>query len=204
MGFVLSGMKHTFGRLALGLALGAAAAGCHSGANGAAAASSPSAATVSPTRAAATPSPSTGSPTAPNPTATAGPATATGSPAAAASVGVVADCASAEPFPLSTKPPSIVLACADDGVRVEDLTWADWTATAARGHGTLLENQCVPDCAEGKFAKYPVTVALFAVQPSSKGPWFSRLTLTWGRDRPPNQTPSTFTLEAPGSPPMPA
>ncbi len=121
----------------------------------------------------------------------------------AASVGVVANCASAEPFPLSSKPSSIVLACADDGVRVEGLTWADWTATGARGQGTLLENQCVPNCADGKFAKYPVTVTLFAVEPSSKGPWFSRLTLTWGRDRPPNQAPSTFTLEAPGSPPMP-
>jgi hypothetical protein len=117
---------------------------------------------------------------------------------------VVADCASAEPFPLSTEPSSIVLTCADDGVRIEGLTWADWTATAAEGHGTLWENQCVPNCAAGKFAKYPVAVTLFAVLPSSKGPWFSRLTLTWGRNRPPNQTPDTFTLEAPGSPPMPA
>jgi hypothetical protein len=179
-------MKHEFGRLALGLALGAAlgaaVAGCHSGANGTTAAGSTAAASGSATRAAATP----------------------GAPSPAASVGVVSNCASAEPFPLSTRPASIVLACADDGVRVEGLTWAAWTATAARGHGTLLENQCVPNCAEGKFAKYSVTVALSGVEPSSKGLWFSRLTLTWGRDRPPNQTPSTFTLEAPGSHPMPA
>jgi hypothetical protein len=187
MGFVLSDMKQTFGRLALGLALGAVVAGCHSGANGSAAAAS------APTATAGSPTASGGAPaTTPSPSAP------------AASVGVVANCASAEPFPLSTRPSSIVLACADDGVRVEGLTWADWTASAARGQGTLLENQCVPNCADGKFAKYPVTVALFAVQPSSKGPWFSRLTLTWGRDRPPNQTPSTFTLEAPGSHPMPA
>jgi hypothetical protein len=139
-----------------------------------------------------------------SPTATSGsPGTTPSAPAPAASVGVVANCASAEPFPLSSKPSSIVLACADDGVRVEDLTWAYWTATGARGQGTLLENQCVPNCADGKFAKYPVTVALFGVKPSSKGPWFSRLTLTWERDRPSNQTPSTFTLEAPGSPPRP-
>jgi hypothetical protein len=175
-------MKHTFGRLALGLALGAAVTGCHPGASGSAAAGSSAAASGSATRAGGRPS----------------------APAPAASVGVVANCASAEPFPLSTRPSSIVLACADDGVRVEDLTWAAWTATGARGHGALLENQCVPSCADGKFARYPVTVALSAAQPSSKGPWFSRLTLTWGDDRPPNQTPSTFTLEAPGSPPMPA
>ncbi len=117
---------------------------------------------------------------------------------------MVADCAGAEPFPLSTEPSSIVLACADDGVRIEGLSWAGWTATTARGHGTLWENQCVPDCAEGKFARYPVAVTLFAVKPSSEGPWFSRLTLTWERGRPPNQTPGTFALEAPGSPPKPA
>jgi hypothetical protein len=119
-------------------------------------------------------------------------------------VGVVADCASAEPFRLSTQPPSIVLACADDGIRVEGLTWADWTASGATGHGTLLENQCVPSCAAGKFAKYPVAVRLSVVKSSAEGPWFSRLTVTWERTRPPNQTPGTFTLESPGSPPTSA
>lgn len=208
MGFVLSDMKHTLGRLAAGLALGAAVAGCHSGANGTAAAGSAPAASGSAAGAAAAPATAGGSSTAPYPTvpasaatATAGSPTATAGAAANASVGVVANCASAAPFPLSTKPSSIVLACADDGVRVEGLTWADWTAEAARGQGTLLENQCVPNCAAGKFARYPVTVSLFGVEPSSKGQWFSRLRLTWGRDRPPNQTPSTFTLQAPGSPP---
>ena len=208
MGFVFSVMKHTFGRLALGFALGAAVAGCHSGANGVAAAGSTAAPSGSATRAAGTPATAAGSPAGANSTAAAASPTAAGGPPAsapppAASVGVVANCASAEPVPLSTRPSSIVLAGADDGVRVEGLAWADWTATTARGQGTLLENQCVPNCADGKFARYPVTVALSGVEPSSKGPWFSRLTLTWGRERPPNQTPSTFTLEAPGSPPMP-
>src|SRR6202000_2684147 len=55
------------------------------------------------------------------------------------------------PSALSREPSSIVLACADDGVRVEGLTWSAWTATGAAGHGTLLENQCVPNCAHGKF-----------------------------------------------------
>jgi hypothetical protein len=189
-------MKRTFGKLALGLALGAVGvlgAGCHSGPGASATASSAPAATAS----AAYP---VGSPAHP----AGAPAAAPGTSAPASPVGVVADCARAEPFPLSTKPASIVLACADDGVRVEGLTWAEWTPAAARGHGTLRENQCVPNCAEGKSARYPVTVTLFAVEPSSQGPWFSRLTITWGHDRPPNQTPSTFTLEAPGSPPMPA
>jgi hypothetical protein len=117
-------------------------------------------------------------------------------------VGVVADCASAEPFTLSREPSSIVLACADEGIRVEDLAWSAWTASGATGHGTLLENQCVPNCAEGKYAKYPVAVTLSGVTSSAEGPWFKRLTVTWERDRPPNHTPDTFTLESPGSPPM--
>lgn len=192
MGFVLSGMKRTFGKLALGLAVGAVVAGCHSGPGASASASPAPTATASPAHPAGSPVRTAGSPT-----------TAPGSPPSASSVGVVANCTSAEPFALSTKPSSIVLACADDGVGVEGLTWAAWTPTAARGHGTLWENQCVPNCAEGKLAKYPVAVTLSAVEPSSKGPWFSRLTITWGHDRPPNQTPSTFRLEAPGSPPMP-
>jgi hypothetical protein len=97
-----------------------------------------------------------------------------------------------------------VLACADDGIRVEGLTWSAWTASGAAGQGTLLENQCVPNCAAGKFARYPVAVTLSGVTPSAEGPWFKRLTVTWERGRPPNQTPDTFTLESPGSPPMSA
>lgn len=96
-----------------------------------------------------------------------------------------------------------MLTCADDDLRVEGPTWSSWTASGAAGHGTVLENQCVPNCATGKFAKYPVAVALSAVKSSAEGPWSSRLTVTWGRDRPPNQTPDTFMLTPPGSPPMP-
>jgi hypothetical protein len=119
-----------------------------------------------------------------------------------ADVGVVADCASAEPHALSREPSSIVLTCADAGLRIEGLTWTEWTDSAA-GHGTLWENQCVPNCAEGKFAKYPVAVALSAVRSSADGPWFSLLKLTWEGDRPPGHVPDTWTLMPPGSGPRP-
>jgi hypothetical protein len=165
--------------------------------------------TGSPTRATITASPdgaaarpTTGPATKPTTVPTTGPATAPSSSAPAADVGVVADCASAEPHTLSREPSSIVLTCADAGIRIEGLTWVDWADSAA-GHGTLWENQCVPSCAEGKFAKYPVAVALFAVRSSADGPWFSRLKLTWAGNRPPNQTPDTWTLMPPGSGPMP-
>jgi hypothetical protein len=96
-----------------------------------------------------------------------------------------------------------VLACADAGIRIEGLTWANWTASTASGHGTLLENECVPNCASGKFAKYPVAVTLSAVKSSADGPWFSHLALVWEVKRPPNQTPDSYTLTPPGSGPTP-
>jgi hypothetical protein len=164
--------------------LGVAVAGCNANQGGSAVSGPTPPATASPATVAASPT------------------TAPSSPAPVPDVGVVADCASAEPFTLSREPSTIALACADDDIRVEGLTWSNWTASGAAGHGTLLENQCVPNCAEGNFAKYPVAVTLSGVKASAEGPWFSRLTVSWERNRPPNQTPDTFTLEPPGSPPV--
>jgi len=211
MEFVLSGMKHTFGMLVLCVTIGAAVAGCHSGPSGtvknnsmstAISAPTGTAAAASPTGATVTASPA-GAPAAPTAVPTTVPATVPSSAAPVADVGEVADCASTEPHTLSREPSSIVLTCADAGLRIEGLTWADWTASATAGHGTLWENQCVPSCAEGKFAKYPVVVALSAARSSADGPWFSRLRLAWAGERPPGQTPDTWTLVPPGSGPMP-
>jgi|SRR5689334_12028778 len=209
MEFVLSGMKHTFGMLVLCVTIGAAVAGCHSSPGGTTKNNSTPTVTASPTGPAVAVSPTgTAVTAAPTGAATGSatglatrPATAPNSAAAVADVGVVADCASAEPHALSREPSSIVLTCADAGLRIEGLTWTEWTASAAAGHGTLWENQCVPNCADGQFAKYPVAVALSAVRSSADGPWFSRLKLTWAGDRPPGHVPDTWTLMPPGSGP---
>jgi hypothetical protein len=95
------------------------------------------------------------------------------------------------------RPASITLACADDGVGVENMTWTSWTTSSAAGTGAFWENQCEPSCADGKIATYPVTVALSAVETTSQGPWFSRLTVTWEANRPPNATPDSFPLMPP-------
>jgi hypothetical protein len=168
--FVLSGMKQTFSKLALCATLGLAIAGCQG--NQASSAAS-TAVTASPVAAGATASP-----------------TSTG----ASRPGVIANCTN----PLSSEPSSIMLTCADAGVGVQDLTWTSWTASSAAGQGLLWENTCVPDCAEANLAHYPVGVTLSAVKASAKGPWFSRLTITWEGSRPHNQTPDTFTLMPPG------
>ena len=93
-----------------------------------------------------------------------------------------------------------VLACADAGVGVRGLTWTDWTASSATGHGVLWENECVPtaSCGAAKFSRYPVIVTLSGVRASAHGRWFSRLTVRWERSRPRNHTPDTFTLMPPG------
>ena len=109
---------------------------------------------------------------------------------------VVADCSKA-PETLRVRPTGIVIACADGGLGFEKLTWARWGTSGATGQGELYENQCQPDCAEGKFATYPVLVALSRVKTSPQGAYFSEVTVTWEGRRPPNSTPHSFPLMPP-------
>lgn len=117
----------------------------------------------------------------------------------AALPGVVAECTSPPPYRLSTRPSQIALACADNGIGVENLTWASWAGSAAAGRGSLWENLCQPSCAAGKVATYPVAVTLAVVKRSPQGPWFSRLTVAWLGNRPPNSATDTFGLQPPSS-----
>jgi hypothetical protein len=111
--------------------------------------------------------------------------------------GAVADCTSALPHRLSTRPSAITLACADNGWGVEEMTWTSWTTSAATGHGTFWDKLCEPSCASGKIGTYPIVVTLSAVKTSSQGPWFSRLTVTWEATRPPSPVPDSFLLTPP-------
>ena len=58
------------------------------------------------------------------------------------------------------KPTTILLTCADGGIRIEQLTWLAWSSKNAFGYGTYLENDCEPDCSEGKYLATKVTVKL--------------------------------------------
>lgn len=112
--------------------------------------------------------------------------------------GVVADCIRA-PHLLSVRPAGITLACADNGLGVEKVTWTSWAASAATGTGTLWEKLCKPSCADGQIGSYPVAVRLSAVKTSPQGRWFSRLTVTWQAARPAGRTPDSFRTPPPGS-----
>jgi hypothetical protein len=118
------------------------------------------------------------------------------SPAPAAVTRVVANCAGA-PDTLALRPKSIVIACADGNLGVKKMAWTRWGDSSATGRGTLYENMCQPNCAEGKFADYPVAVTLSTAKSSSQGAWFSELTVTWEGARPSNSTPDNFPLMAP-------
>ena len=186
-------MRPTFSKFALFAALGVpvlgvAVAGCHTGQGDSAAAAAATTTAAAPASIAASA------------------ATAPTTPAVVADVGVVADCDDAEPHALSRQPSSIVLACADAGIGVQDLTWTGWKPASATGRGVFWENECVPtaSCGSAQFSRYPVTVTLSVVEASTDGPWFSRLTVTWEAGRPPNQTPDSFTLTPPESTPTTA
>ena len=64
---------------------------------------------------------------------------------------VVLDCS----FKPVVAPSSLIVTCADAGIRLEDLHWTSWTPKLASGYGTFWENDCTPNCADGHFHYYP-------------------------------------------------
>jgi hypothetical protein len=63
----------------------------------------------------------------------------------------------------SIEPTEIVLACADYGVLVEGLRWTSWTGVSAMAVGTLVYNDCTPNCAEGHYHHVPGTRVILTV-----------------------------------------
>ena len=58
----------------------------------------------------------------------------------------------------SVEPPEIVLTCADYGELLEGLHWTSWTSAGATAVGTLVYNDCKPNCASGQHHQVPGTV----------------------------------------------
>jgi hypothetical protein len=53
------------------------------------------------------------------------------------------------------------------------IRWSSWTANVATGSGDEWVNQCVPNCAEGSYRRYPATISAYA----PRGIYFSRMTI---------------------------
>jgi hypothetical protein len=69
----------------------------------------------------------------------------------------------------SVEPAEIVLACADYNALLEDLHWTSWTAARATAVGTLVYNDCTPNCAEGHFRHVPGTRVTLTVPSRGAG-----------------------------------
>jgi hypothetical protein len=76
------------------------------------------------------------------------------------------------------RPSQFVLTCADGNDYVTKLHWASWR-NVAFGSGIEHVNDCIPDCAAGRFFSYPVLITLWRpeARPGHAGQkYFSRLT----------------------------
>jgi len=107
------------------------------------------------------------------------------------------------------EPATIQLTCGDGTVVANGLTWSQWGATTATGHGTVNEVSCVPDCANGKDIAYPVTVTASRPVKAGNGKrYFVRITLTFTANHPGGSSVQIFkacsyTPPAPYIPPCP-
>jgi hypothetical protein len=114
------------------------------------------------------------------------------------SPGVLANCTAPAPQQhLSVEPSSITVACADNGIGAEDLTWSTWSAAGATAAGEVWENDCTPSCATGMIKLYPASITLSDVRPSRDGPTFTAMTAAYRGPEPNGRATDTFGLELP-------
>jgi hypothetical protein len=83
-----------------------------------------------------------------------------------------------------TKPSTIILACGDGNAVLQKLTWSSWQSHSASGQGSLSQNDCTPDCADGTFHSYPVKVSLADPVPTDGRQYFVKVTLSFPKHRP--------------------
>ncbi|KZM72359.1 hypothetical protein AWN90_36150 [Nocardia terpenica] len=92
-------------------------------------------------------------------------------PVAADSRPEVIDCSFDQP---AVRPPTLILACADLGMRVEQIRWRSWGTDKAEGDGVEHDNTCDPNCAAGHFVTKQVHVVLS--EPVQPGNVFTKAT----------------------------
>ncbi len=76
-----------------------------------------------------------------------------GTSASATSTIKITNCISA-----SSRPKTLTLTCADANTVLTGLRWRSFGGANALATGTLQTNTCTPNCASGKFVRYPVAV----------------------------------------------
>ncbi len=71
------------------------------------------------------------------------------------------------------KPASYVLTCADANSYFVGIHWTSWGTASAAAAGTYVENLCVPNCADGRFVRYPGSLTLSKPEQTKYGNLFS-------------------------------
>jgi hypothetical protein len=100
------------------------------------------------------------------------------------------------------KPSTVIVTCADANVRVRAIQWSSWTAREARGRGTALVNDCQPNCAGGRFRRYPIRLRAFRPRQTGgcvPGSLFTRLAWRFPQSKPEGPRKGTATLLCPPS-----
>ena len=101
------------------------------------------------------------------------------------------DCSYGAP---TLEPSELMIACGDGGFYITGLRWSHWSQRDAAGTGAAHLNDCVPDCAAGRFHTYPIAVELSRPQTCGKARvlQFTRLKWTSVGTRP-RRTPRSAT-----------
>jgi len=99
----------------------------------------------------------------------------------------------------TAKPEHISLACADDSVSFDGLTWSSWSSGRATGVGTFSYNTCLPTCVDGNTVTAKQVKVLLSRPKVAKGVrYFSLLTAVYpNASGPAGMASSTFTLNGP-------
>jgi len=85
----------------------------------------------------------------------------------------------------SYKPTQIIVTCGDANTVVQKISWKSYGEMSAEGSGTAAVNACDPNCADGKFEKFPATVALSKPKDCGKGvTQFTSLVMTYTGAKP--------------------
>lgn len=77
------------------------------------------------------------------------------------------------------RPTSYVLACADANTYFDSIKWTTWGRTTATATATFVQNNCEPNCAAGRFIKYPATLRLSKPESTKLGLLFSAISYTY-------------------------
>jgi hypothetical protein len=77
-----------------------------------------------------------------------------------------------------SRPKTLTLTCGDGNTLLYGLRWSSFGGPSAQATGTLELNTCTPNCAAGKFVRYPVAVKAHDPRTCKSGPRvYNELTL---------------------------